>query len=134
MDLNQFYLAFVLDEATQRGLKALFPPKHSKVVCHHVTIAFNICEIDLEMVLADSDPDIRITGYGEVDGVEAFSVTYNGFKNRLDGKRYHITHSIEPPRKPVDSNLIQEFAPIKQRTLEAYDLPKLGGCIKLVKK
>ena len=75
------------------------------MLCHHVTIVFNLTE-DLLNELTEQleDPKVMITSYALGDDVECFTVTVNGNAKRRDGELYHLTHSVEPPAKPVDSN------------------------------
>ena len=99
------YLAFVLDEKSKARLLDIFPPKYSKVYAHHSTIQFKITSSNLEDF---SDlfgvTKIDVYGYAHKPGVECAAVSINGNKNRRDGSFYHITISVQPPHKPVESN------------------------------
>ena len=58
---------------------------------------------------------------GRVDdgeGVEAMVVQIDGSADRPDGGKYHITWSLGPGRKPVESNDV-----IKARGWQALDPP-----------
>lgn len=100
------YLAFELSERSRERVLAMFPPKFSKVLCHHVTIEFNLTEQNFQerLELTGDDPKIITYGYAAGDGIECLAVTMDGHLARPDDSFFHLTLSVEPPHQPVESN------------------------------
>lgn len=96
------YTAYVLDNASRDALLKKFPPKYPKVVAHHVTNEFGVPAT----TEAPQPADVKVIGYVDSgDGLEVLVCTVNGKPERPDGKRYHITWSLDPEKySPVDSN------------------------------
>lgn len=96
------YTSYQLTPATRKLLLDIFPPKHKKVIAHHITHEFGVHE-DTN---APPSASIRVVGYhNNPDGIEALVVSVDGSIDRLDGRTYHITWSLNPEKfKPVDSN------------------------------
>lgn len=127
------YLAFELGKQTRALLLKRFAPKFSRVICHHVTIERRLTEERLKEIqdtLGES-PDVYSTGYLSGEGVECFAVEINGIARRPDGLFYHVTHSVEPPKKPVDSNGVMTAAHGKPD--EKFEPLKLSGAWRLIK-
>jgi hypothetical protein len=99
------YLAFVLSAASRAELLAAYPPKHSKVIGHHVTVQFDVTEAGSKMLEAGK-ADVVAMAYSCDDKVDCVMVSFNGTSKRLDGQRYHVTLSCSPTGKPVDSNAL----------------------------
>lgn len=108
MDHSKHYLAFVISPESREELIRLFKPKFSRVICHHVTIEFNVADgFDLSEFI--SKPyTVKAIGVAQGDGVECIAVSINGVRERIDGSFYHITLSVEPPHKPVESNTLKD--------------------------
>jgi len=126
------YLAFVLSKESRADLLKLFPPSFERTVCHHVTIAFNLDEglFDKIIDIMGETPKVIATGYLIGQNIECFTVDINNAPRLLlNGQRYHITHSLQAPAKPVDSNrlITGSEAP---RKLNA----ELSGKLELIKK
>jgi hypothetical protein len=102
--LMENYTAYVLDDASRNTLSQKFPPKYPKFVGHHVTIQFGVPK-DTEV---PAPAQIKVIGYTDSgDGLEALVVSVDGQTERPDGKRYHITWSLDPAKySPVDSNML----------------------------
>ena len=50
-------------------------------------------------------PTVRVIAYLKGEHIECFEVEVNGaHRLELNGQRYHVTHSLEVPAKPVDSS------------------------------
>ncbi len=98
------YTAYILDDASRTALAERFPPKYPKFVGHHVTLSFGVPK-DTEV---PAPANIKVIGHADSgDGLEALVVTVNGKTERPDGKRYHITWSLDPAKySPVDSNTL----------------------------
>lgn len=133
-----FYFAFALSRESRALLLKRFPPKFSKVFCDHVTLEFNLTDAKLEemkeMLLLNDE--VKVTGYvsgenAQGHGVECFTVTVGGEAQRKDKSFYHVTLSVEPPAKPVNSNqLLLDVKGESQRKLHIV----LDGEFKLLKK
>jgi hypothetical protein len=103
------YLAFVLTAASRAELLKLFPPKHAKVIGHHVTVQFNVTEAGLKMMDKGSHK-VTAVAYASDDKVDCVLVNLDGTCKRLDGASYHVTLSTSPTGKPVDSNALLKTA------------------------
>lgn len=127
---RQRYLAFVLGDSTVDMLRRLFPPRFPRVLTHHVTLAFDVTSFDAVQALDLGNLEVEALAlvHGEVngEGIEAFLVSVNNQVQRLglQGK-YHVTHSLTPPLKPVDSNKLLSSA---DATYDYFNSPlKLTG-------
>lgn len=103
---GEHYLAFVLDEKSRNKLLRLYPPKNANVVCHHITIMHRIEEKDIRALqqIVNCKVPPEVVSYNYYDGLDLLSVTVKHQIKRLDGGKYHITHSHSDELKPVDSN------------------------------
>lgn len=97
------YTAYVLTQTSRKQVLEAFPPKYEQVICHHVTVQFGVPEGTPKPSMPRS---IKIIGYVDSgDGVEALAVSVDGETVRPDGNSlYHITLSLAPGRRPVESN------------------------------
>lgn len=125
------YLAFVLDERSRTLLLERIPPKFCNVIAHHVTIFYPKNAADTQLMYAehqawqaDEPIKLEVVRHYVDEHIHAVGVELNGKYLRLDGEFYHVTLSLEPPAKPVDSNKI----------LAKYPIPRfeLTGSVKLV--
>lgn len=100
------YEAYVLTEESRAKLTALFPPKFPKHIGHHITHRFGVPRRENVPYGEQTTGWFEVYGYAEDDGIEALVVKVGGKEFRPDGKRYHITWSLDPSkgRKPNDSN------------------------------
>ncbi len=110
---------WVLPDAERGRLLGRFPPRYALVIAHHVTFA------PKDAVMPDA-ADAEIIGRADDGrGVEALVVRIGGTSNRPDGSAYHVTWSLEPGRRPVESNDV-----IRERGWTTFDVPtplRLGG-------
>ena len=104
------FLAFVLSDSTVKMLRELYPPQFPRVITHHVTMAFDQTSFEgvvNAMNLSDLNVEALALVEGKLNGkgIECFLVSVDDRVGRigLPGK-YHITHSLTPPLKPVNSN------------------------------
>lgn len=95
------YLAYQVSESSRKALLKHFEPKYGTVICHHVTVQFPAKKTD---PLPPHVREAHVVGYAQEDGIEALVVEINGTTKRGDGKTFHITLSLDPPKKPKDSN------------------------------
>lgn len=113
------YLAFVIDERSRALLLERLPAKFEKVIAHHVTIIMPKTTDEavkmrrLMLQLADQEHDVEVTCHYVGEHIEAAGVIFNGDKKRPTGGFYHVTLSLEPPAKPVDSNKLTNPTPIE---------------------
>lgn len=99
------YVAFVLSDISRAKIIERFKPKFPDVIAHHVTHRMGVSNI-----VDTTNHIIAVYGYVKDDSLEALLVTVNGRSTRPDGKKYHITLSLDRSlgRKPVDSNKVIE--------------------------
>ena len=101
-----------IDRGNRERLLAAFPPRYAEVVADHVTH-----KPDGSGVPAAAR--IRIVGHvDDGKGVEAMVVTVDGETARPDGSIYHITWSLGPGRRAVESNDV-----LKERGWKELDHP-----------
>jgi len=100
------YLTFLLSEESRSRVLQAVPPSFSRVLAHHVTIDFNPTQekLDSYAQLFKSEDKVSVYGIARGDGVECLGVQIGGERERPDGSFYHVTLSVEPPHKPVESN------------------------------
>lgn len=131
------YLAFVLGDSTVDELRRRFPPQFPRVVTHHVTLAFDPTSFEGVVNMFDiGNLEVYALAHveGEINGkgIEAFLVSVGDRVERvgLPGK-YHVTHSLTPPLKPVNSN---DLLHLKGAKYNYFDKPlKLNGRVEQVK-
>jgi hypothetical protein len=104
--LREGYAAFEVPERARNELARLFPPKFPQFIGHHITSVFGVKRDDKLPLPLGYKVAVRVVGYAVEDGLEALVVTVNNATHREDGKRYHITWSLDRSKgkKPVDSN------------------------------
>jgi hypothetical protein len=94
-------LGWLLPAEERESLLALVPPRYERVVAHHVT---------LKAGAKRNHPLPRETAgrvMGVADdgrGVQALVVEIGGTTSRPGGSAYHVTWSLGPGRRPVESN------------------------------
>ncbi len=94
------YMAYNLTKEARERILTSFTPRYSKVIAHHITIAFGVEE-------TYPCPDVafvKVVGYAYNEKIEALVVEVSGQKERPDGKLFHITLSHSEEAKPVMSN------------------------------
>ena len=130
------YLAFELSDKSRANVLTLFQPRFSKVICHHVTIEFNLTKENFEKykLMLKSNPVVTAYGYAKGDGVEALAVAIGNETDRADGSFYHVTLSLDPPHKPVESNKLKEKIVLISSIFRSIASLKLVGEFKLLKK
>lgn len=94
------FIGWKLDPGERDALLQRFPPRYAKAVADHVTLAFK-----------PSDPALPTATAGEIvgeaddgRGVQALVVRIDGTTDRPDGSTYHVTWSLGPERRAVESN------------------------------
>lgn len=96
------FIGYRLSPQSREALLEAFPPKYSRVICDHITYQFGAPN---DSVLPAAPESVEVFGYiDSEDGIEGFTVSIDGETVRPDGSKYHITHSINPDRRPVETN------------------------------
>lgn len=93
-------IGWKLDRSEREALLSRFPPRYAEPVADHIT---------LEKGEAALPPDVSARIVGRSDdgrGVEAMVVALDGSTDRPDGSTFHITWSLEPGRRAVESNAV----------------------------
>ena len=105
------YSGYLLTENSRAKLLEIFPPKYSRIICHHITEKF---DTPSDEPVPQIPKNVQVTGYIDSgDGVEGLLVKIDGSSIRPDGNTYHITLSISENRKPKDTNdYIQDAEPV----------------------
>jgi hypothetical protein len=95
------YTGYLISDESRNRLLKLYPPKYSRVLCHHITRDYPV----KKETIPEVPTYVMVVGYIDSgDGVEGFLVEIDGSTQRPDGKQFHITHSIDETHKPVDTN------------------------------
>lgn len=95
------YIAYNLVGKSYDAIVSRFYPKFSKVVAHHITVAFNVSDKE---PMPPKPKQVKVIGYACNEKIECLVVEIDGVKTRGDGKLFHITLSHSPDAKPVMSN------------------------------
>jgi len=89
-----------------------FPPKYENVIADHVTLRVGGTELPPR-------PQAQVVGRGDDgDSLECLVVELDGTTDRPDGSTYHITWSLGPGRKAVESNDV-----LQERRWESFSAP-----------
>ena len=106
------FTAYLISPKSRKLILAKYPPKFPDIFAHHVTVKFGVTAAEK----IPSQAKIEVIGYICDDSLEALVVTVNGKKFRADGKRYHITLSLDKAkgRSPVQSNSLILLQPFKE--------------------
>jgi hypothetical protein len=87
------YAAYILTEDKRQTLLKVFEPEFSKAIAHHITYEYGV-EMPKNMPKIES---VELTHHiSDGNGLEVLCVKINGEEMRADGKRYHITWSLDP--------------------------------------
>ena len=77
-----------------------FPPKYDEVIADHVTLSAGAAP-DTPL---PRKPEARIVGRADDGSLECLVAELDGTTDRPDGSTYHITWSLGPGRKAIQSN------------------------------
>ena len=101
-DPAEFYVGWLVDPEDRKALLVRFPPRHARVVAHHVTHKFGD-----RAAGAPTETEGEITGEADDGlGVQALIVRIGGTTERPDGATYHITWSLAEGREARESNTV----------------------------
>ncbi len=132
-NLKSSYLAFVLDKESSAKLLSSFELKYPRKYGHHITLAFNPIEADLEEWVPGSKTTASVYAIGSNELAQAVlvSITDSNGANKLvrrDKKNLHVTLSVSTTGAPSDSNKIADNSFNRVAPL------KITGEIKLIPK
>jgi hypothetical protein len=94
-------LGWLLPERERQALLALVPPRYGRVVAHHVTLRAGVTG---NPALPREREGVVVGIADDGAGVQALVVRIDGTTDRPGGSTFHITWSLGPGRKPVESN------------------------------
>lgn len=115
------YTAYLLTDESRNKLLDSFPPFYKKVIAHHITVKFGV---PCDTPPPEMPNKIQVVGYiNSGDGVEGLLVAIDGNTKRDDGSKYHITMSLNPDRKPVETNNYVDNA-VKIHPIDIDVIPK----------
>lgn len=93
-------IGWSVDRGERAALLESFPPRYPQAVADHVTL-----ETGAEGKPLPPGVKARIVGRADDgEGVEAMVVAVDGTTDRADGSTFHITWSLGPGRRAVESN------------------------------
>ncbi|ALJ37757.1 hypothetical protein D9623_19205 [Azospirillum brasilense] len=95
------YVGWALPEAERARLLALFPARYGRTVAHHVTLAHGV---GARHPLPTEREGTVLGLADDGESVQALVVAIAGTTDRPGGGTYHVTWSLGPDRRAVDSN------------------------------
>lgn len=106
---GKHYLAFVLDSKCREEILSLYPKRFKDIVCHHVTIAYDVKGGNIEALqdFINEDHELKLNGFVKADGIDLFLVLIDGHcKRKFMGGFYHLTFTKRTDRHNNDSNRV----------------------------
>ncbi|CAO3377595.1 hypothetical protein [Azospirillum argentinense] len=97
------YVGWALPEAERARLLALFPARYPRTVAHHVTLAHGV---GARYPLPEAREGTVLGLADDGEGVQALIVAIAGTTERPGGGTYHVTWSLGPGRRAVESNAV----------------------------
>ena len=94
-------IGWKLDRRQRKELLGQFPPRFRRTIADHVTLQTKVAR---DAALPQENEGEIIGRVHDGRGVEAMVVRIAGTTDRPDGSTYHITWSLEPGRRAVESN------------------------------
>ena len=94
-------VGWLLPAEERESLLALVPPRYPRVVAHHVTLRPGVRK-DHPLPPETVGRVVGLSDDGR--GVQALVVEIGGTTHRPGGSSFHITWSLGPGRRPVESN------------------------------
>ena len=91
-----------LDAAARAELLSRFPPRYGETVADHVTYKPGPDGAKLP----EAGHCVLVGRADDGAGVEALVVALNGSTDRPDGSTWHITWSLGPGRRAIESNAV----------------------------
>lgn len=103
--MTKGYVGWLLPDSERTRLLDLFPALFENVVAHHCTLKFGV---DETYPLPEQTQAVVVGEAVDPTGVQALVLRVGGTTQREGGGIYHITWSLAPGRKPVESNKVIE--------------------------
>ncbi|WP_114858006.1 hypothetical protein [Azospirillum brasilense] len=97
------YVGWALPEAERARLLARFPARYARTVAHHVTLAHGV---GARHPLPAEREGTVLGLADDGEGVQALVVAIAGTTERPGGGTYHVTWSLGPGRRAVESNAV----------------------------
>ncbi|WP_353859894.1 hypothetical protein [Azospirillum formosense] len=97
------YVGWALPEAERARLLTRFPARYARTVAHHVTLAHGV-PASHPLPAEREGAVLGLADDGE--GVQALVVAIAGTPHRPGGGTYHVTWSLGPGRRAVESNAV----------------------------
>ncbi len=102
------FTGYQITEESRELILKIFPPIYERVICHHITEIFGVLK---ETPVPLPPNNVKVIGHIDSgDGVEGLVVMVNNKLHRPDGKIYHLTLSLSPGRRPVETNDYMDLA------------------------
>lgn len=99
--MKRGYVGWELPRDDRARLLAAIPPAYPRIIAHHVTLAFGVGP-DHPLPKEKAGEIVGIADDGQ--GLQALVVAIGGRTDRPGGGTYHVTWSLGPGRRPVESN------------------------------
>lgn len=103
MTRRRGYVGWALPGAERARLLARFPARYARTVAHHVTLAHGV---GARHPLPTEREGTVVGLADDGDGVQALVVAIVGTTDRPGGGTYHVTWSLGPGRRAVESNTV----------------------------
>jgi hypothetical protein len=115
--LQEGYTGYLVQNSKE--LLNLIPPRFPKIIAHHITYQFPAKPNQMPPAV-DNTVDIVAEYWDDDVGIQALEVVVNGNSIRPDGKRFHITWSLDPAKgaKPVMSNVLLQNPAANKRLIQ----------------
>lgn len=128
------YLAYVLDERCSQILQENCPSDHPIKKYHHVTIAYDFDESDVERLqsFVDSDPVFHVYSMIFSDVVDVLCVYVNGEVMQTSSSVTHVTAAYREGARSSDSNRLLRGLIERKKTVDTHWI--LTGHFELVAK
>lgn len=97
------YVGWALPEAERARLLARFPARYARPVAHHVTLVYGV-GAGHPLPTAREGTILGLADDGE--GLQALVVAIAGTTDRPGGGTYHVTWSLGPGRRAMESNAV----------------------------
>jgi len=100
--MSNVYYAYEVAQHIQQDLLKRYPPLFPDVLCHHITYSLT------KQIPSNNPVTVKIEGFVSDDKVQAAVVSVDGERYQPNGRRFHITWSIDRAAgaKPAMSNAL----------------------------
>lgn len=120
------YTGFLLSDKSRKELMNLFPPQYPNVLGHHITVKFGVKKSE---ALPEQPNVVTVVGTINDDNnsIQGLLVEVDGEIERPDGRKYHITWSIDESKgaKAFHTNNWTDSASMLEKGINVEVIPKL---------